>query len=655
MNFSQIFLICLMLMTGLSFAMSFSEEVRVNNESACLVIPRTLLFGNPEKTSAQLSPDGTKIAFLAPDKNNVLNVWVRDVVNSGKEMQITKDARRGIRQFFWQYDQKHILYIQDQEGDENWHLYQTTIDTQETKDLTPFSGIKVELLAKDPHFPDTILLTMNKRDPQSMDVYRLYLPTGELQMDTQNPGGVFSWEADHALQVRMCKSYLPDGSTLIRIRDHKDSPWRDWLQVGPMDSVEIQNFSADNQHVYLMSNLESDTKALYKMHIVSKEKVLLAKDQEYDLSTLFLNPLTYVPEMVSVEKEKPDWVVLDPQLKTDFHFLSTRCKGPFYLASRDIENQRWIVVSQSDQRPSHFYIYHRKTGSFDFLFSSQPELEKYVLSPMKPISFKARDGMILHGYVTLPSHKSSRNLPTVLLVHGGPWARDFWGLSSQVQWLANRGYAVLQINYRGSEGYGKKFLNAGNKEWANAMHADLLDGKKWMIEQGYTDPEKVAIYGGSYGGYATLVALTFTPEEFCCGVDIVGPSNLITLLQTLPPYWNPLKAVMDLRIGKLESEIDFLKSRSPLFKADQIKKPLLIAQGANDPRVKQAESDQIVRAMREKSIPVNYLLFGDEGHGFARPENRLKFYAATEAFLAKHLGGIQEAASAEENWESVLR
>ncbi len=619
------------------------------------LIPRKLLFGNPEKAAPHISPDGTKLAYLAPDAEDVLNVWLRDLQKPGQDRQITQDHKRGIRSFLWQFDHQHILYIQDKDGDENWHLYQTNIDTQATKDLTPYEGVKVEVFAYDHRFPHDMLVLMNKRDPTLFDVYRLNLQTGQLQLDTENPGGVIGWSADHQLRVRASQAYAEDGSTLIRVRNQVTDPWRDFFKVDPTDVVTLLEFSPDNQALYLITNVGVNTTRLMKANIATGDQTFVVDDPQYDISEVMVNPTTYELEAVGVEKERYEWIVLDPQLKADFNHLAQTLKGPFRITSTDLSNQNWIVAAQSDQRPTHFYLYKRPTKKLDFVFTTQPALERYRLSPMQPITFQARDGLTLHGYLTLPVGQKPQHLPTVLLVHGGPWVRDSWGLQPQVQWLANRGYAVLQINYRGSTGYGKAHLNAGNREWAAKMHNDLLDGKEWMIRQGYADPQKVAIYGGSYGGYATLVGLTFTPDAFCCGVDVVGPSNLITLLQTFPPYWKPLKASMDLRIGKLETEEDFLKSRSPLFKADQIKKPLLIGQGANDPRVKQAESDQIVAAMRDKKLPVDYLLFADEGHGFARPENRLKFYAAAEDFLSRYLGGRREPPTAGENWDSLKR
>lgn len=619
------------------------------------LIPREYLFGNPEKTSAKISPDGTQLAYLAPDEKNVLNVWVRDLRSNAKERQVTADQKRGIREFLWQFDNSHILYIQDKDGDENHHLYQTHIDTHETKDLTPYEGVKVELLHADPAFPNEMLIQMNRRDPKNFDVYRVNFVSGQLALDTENPGGVMHWVADHHLQVRVAQSHTADGSTLVRVRDDVSSPWRDFLTFGPLDNCEVQSFTSDNNALYVMTDLDANTSRLVKINLVDGKRTLIVEDPYYDLSSLKLHPTSHALESVGVNRERHEWIVLDPQMKDDYNFLQNQLQGTFGIVSRDITNQNWIVASQSDQRPVHFYFYKRPAKELTFLFSTQPSLERYSLSAMQPITYQTRDGMTLHGYLTLPLGLEPRNLPTVLFVHGGPWARDSWGLQSSVQWLSNRGYAVMQINFRGSTGYGKAYLNAGDREWANKMHHDLLDGKEWLVSQGIADREKIAIFGGSYGGYATLVGLAFTPDEFCCGVDIVGPSNLITLLQTFPPYWSSIKVTMDRRIGKLETEEEFLKSRSPLFKANQIKKPLLIGQGANDPRVKQAESDQIVAAMRQNQLPVDYLLFADEGHGFARPENRLKFYAAAEDFLSRYLGGRCEPPADHERWDSLKR
>ncbi|MBA3721613.1 MAG: S9 family peptidase [Parachlamydiaceae bacterium] len=621
------------------------------------LIPRKLLFGNPVKTSPELSPNGEKMAYLAPDNNNVLNVWVRDLTKKASEdKMVTSDKKRGVRNFLWQYDNNHILYVQDRDGDENWHLYQTDINTNETKNLTPYDGSRIEIVDYNYKYPDDILVQINKRDKSLFDVYRINLKNGDSQLVVENTNNTINWIADHQLVIRARQSYTKDGGMLTQVRDDENAPWRDLLETDPEEiGGEVIDFTDDDQSLYLLSSLNGNTNRLLKISLKGGTPEVVLEDKEFDLSSIMTHPTKNTLEAAGVEKDRWDWIIVDPSLKKDFENLKKIEKGIFTINSRTLSNRKWIVAFRSDQRPSQFYLYNRDTGKADFLFTSQPDLEKYTLNPMTPISFQAEDGMTIHGYLTLPAGDHKKNLSTILLVHGGPWVRDTWGLNPAVQWLANRGYAVLQINYRGSKGYGKAYMNAGNREWAGKMHTDLLDGKKWMIKNGYSNPDKFAIYGGSYGGYATLVGLTFTPDEFCCGVDIVGPSNLITLLQTLPPYWAPAKVQMDRRVGKLETEQDFLKSRSPLFKANLIKKPLLIGQGANDPRVKQAESDQIVQVMRQNKLPVEYLLFPDEGHGFARPENRMKFYAATEEFLEKYLGGISERPSKEEDWESLKK
>ncbi|MBS4164464.1 Dipeptidyl aminopeptidase BIII [Candidatus Protochlamydia amoebophila] len=644
----------LIILVGL-FGWSMTNATISSQESTTL-IPRHLLFGNPEKTHPRLSPNGQYLAYLAPDAQNVLNVWLKNLKTAEKDRQVTTDKKRGIRSFLWQFDGDHILYEQDKDGDENWHLYQTHIQSNFTRDLTPYEGVKAEIVQYDPKFPQDLLVQLNLRNPQLFDVYRLDLQTRNLQLDTENQANVIRWVADHNLCIRIAQSYNDDGSMLIRTREGKDQSWKDFLKLDASEiNGEVYGFTADNRSIYLISSLQGNTAGLLLVDLTTGKQNLIVDDPVYDLSTLMTHPTTYALEAVGFDKEKFEWKALDYDVKTDFSLLSTKLNTPFKIINSDLANQKWVIASLSDQRPVHYYLYERQSKFLTFLFSAQSSLENFTLSAMSPICLSARDGMKLYGYLTLPHGKEPRNLPMILLVHGGPWARDSWGLNPTVQWLANRGYAVVQLNYRGSSGYGKHYLNAGNREWSKKMHTDLLDAKQWMIDQGYVDPHKVAIYGGSYGGYATLVGLTFTPDEFCCGVDIVGPSNLVTLLQTLPPYWAPLKAKMELRLGNLDTDAEFLKACSPLFKVDQIKKPLLIAQGANDPRVKQSESDQIVKAMREKNLPVEYLLFPDEGHGFARPENRLKFAAAAEDFLVKYLGGRSEPASSAEDWKTLRK
>lgn len=636
----------------------FSQPSKGEGQEKNELIPRQLLFGNPEKAAPRLSPSGDYLAYLAPDAQQVLNVWVRELNQPNKQDWVaTSDEKRGIRQFIWQLDNQHIIYLQDRDGDENHHVYQTNIFTMKTRDLTPYEGVKAEIVSYDSKHPHDMLVALNQRNPALFDVYRLNLVSGELTLDTENFDNILYWAADHELQVRAASGYQEDGSFVIYSRDNSQSPWHQSLVLDPNEGeTKVVGFSEDNQSIYMISSLDHDTARLLSIHLKTGERSVLAEDPQYDLSeSLMINPITYQIEAIGVERERLEWIPLDPAIVKDFDHLKQLDKGVFEVVSSDLNNQKWVVASISDQRPTLYYIYERASKQAHFLFSTKPGLEAYTLSSMMPISFTATDGMKLYGYLTLPNGQQATDLPAILFVHGGPWVRDSWGCQPMVQWFANRGYAVLQLNYRGSTGYGKQYVNAGDKEWGGKMHQDLLDGKQWLIDQGYVNPQKVAIYGGSYGGYATLAALAFTPDEFCCGVDIVGPSNLITLLQTIPPYWAPFKALMDRRLGNLERDVEYLTSCSPLHQAAQIKKPLLIGQGANDPRVKQSESDQIVEAMRKNELPVEYLLFLDEGHGFARPENRLKFCAAAEHFLSIHLGGRCEAPSTNENWESLKK
>lgn len=599
------------------------------------LIPRDVLFGNPEKAAPKISPDGKMLTYLAPDEG-VLNVWVRNVGQTNDRV-VTTDRKRGIRFYFWQPDSEHIIYLQDQEGDENWHVYQAHLETKAVRDLTPFKEVQARIVEVDPNFPDQMLVAINNRDPQVHDVYRVRLKTGEAELDTQNPGDVADWASDNAMQVRIAQVLLPDGSTEIRVRDNAQSPWRAFQKWGADESFGgVVGFTPNNNGVWLISSVDANAARLLEIDLATGESRVVSEDQQYDVSSILTHPKRHTLEAVQFVRARSDWAIVDPSLQADFDALRELSDADFGIISRDFQDKTWIVAYIEDDGPVYYYTYDRATRKPTLLFSNLPALEQYQLAGMQPVSFEARDGMTLHGYLTMPVGVAHENPPMVLNVHGGPWARDVWGLDAEAQWLANRGYAVLQVNFRGSTGYGKAYLNAGDREWAGKMHTDLIDAKDWAVDQGYADPARVALYGGSYGGYATLVGLAFTPEEFAAGVDIVGPSNLNTLIESIPPYWATVKAMFTKRVGDDE---EFLNSRSPLFKADKIIKPLLIAQGANDPRVKKAESDQIVEAMQKAKIPVEYILYTDEGHGFARPENRLHFYAKAEEFLAKYLGG----------------
>lgn len=601
------------------------------------LISRDILFGNPEKTSPRLSPDGKYLAYLAPDEHNVLQVWLR-TVGQQDDRQLTADKKRGIRIFFWTYSGEQLIYLQDADGDENWHLYLVNIQSRIVRDLTPFQGVNAQVLNLDPNFPHEILVGLNLNNPQVFDVYRINLKNGAVEFETQNPGNIVSWTADADFQIRAATATTADGGYDLLFRETTAQTWEVLRHWGPDDQGDAVLFSEDNQTLYLLGNHDTNAECLFALDLASRQEIVVAQDPDYDISRLVIHPTKRLIQAVSFYKDKQEWKLLDPNIAEDFEAIARIRPGEFSIASRDLADRNWLLAFMTDDGPVYYYAYNRESKTSTLLFSNQPKLEGLQLAAMTPISYSARDGLTIHAYLTKPVGLQTP-VPAVLLVHGGPWARDVWGYNSQAQWLANRGYAVLQVNFRGSTGYGKAFLNAGNREWAAKMHDDLIDAVNWLVEQGIAEQDRIAIMGGSYGGYATLVGLTFTPDVFACGVDIVGPSNLVTLIQTIPPYWEPLKAMFSHRVGNLETEEEFLKSRSPLFFVDRIQKPLLIGQGANDPRVKESESEQIVGAMQKAGKPVEYVLYPDEGHGFARPENRLHFYAIAEEFLAKYLGG----------------
>lgn len=607
------------------------------------LIPRTVLFGNPTKESPQISPDGHRMAYLAP-VDGVLNVWV-GVIGAEDDRPVTTDRDRGVRHYFWAFDNEHILYIQDKGGDENWLLYSTNIETGETVCLTPFENVQVQIVDYQKHFPDSMIVAMNKENPAAHDAYRLDLRTRSLVRVAENPGNVVAWIVDADLAVRAAQAASESGGFDLLVRDTEEAEWRTIVQWDADDGLTSTplGFSQDGSRIQLIDSRDWNAGRVVEQDIATGERRVIAEDPSYDAGSIMFHPDTFEIQMVGFTRSRREWVVLDESIADDVAAITQINPGDFGIYDRTVKDDVWLVGFTQDTGPVAYYAYDRATQTARLLFHNRPELLDATLAPMRPISFDARDGLTIHGYLTKPVGESDEPLPLVLNVHGGPWARDSWGYRPEPQWLANRGYACLQVNYRGSTGYGKRFLNAGDREWGGKMHDDLVDAVQWAIDQGIADPHRVAIYGGSYGGYATLVGVTRTPELFRCAVDIVGVSNLITFINSIPPYWSAFREDLYRRVGHPERDAAFLTERSPLTHVDNIQCPILIAQGANDPRVKQEESEQIVAAMKRKGIDHEYLLFEDEGHGFAKPENNLRFYAAAEAFLAKHLGGRFEA------------
>jgi len=613
------------------------------------LIPRQVLFGNPERVRPRISPDGTQLAWIAPSEG-VLNVWVAPA-NQGEDQGIdwsaarvvTDDADRGIRMFAWAHDGRHLLYLQDTGGDENWRLHDVDLETMRRRDLTPFDNVQTQLIAAEKKFPTEILIGLNRDNPQLHDVYRLDLTTGELAKEVENPGFV-GWLADSQLVVRAGFAPQPDGGLVLMVRGSAHEDWRELLSIAAEDALTSSPvaFSEDGAALLAVSSVGTNTGRLVRIDLATGAAEVLAEDPESDVTDVRLNPDTREPQIVTFLKDRSEYRVLDTGVEADLAAIRALHPGDPSFADADDADRTWLIGFTNDTGAIPYYSYDRETRTGQFLFEHQPELSRYELAPMEPFSFTSRDGLTIHGYATFPPGAGRSGLPMVLNVHGGPWARDEWGFNPEAQWLANRGYLCLQVNFRGSTGYGKAFVNAGDREWGGRMHDDLVDAVAFATGQGWADPDRVAIYGGSYGGYAALVGAAFTPELFRCAIDIVGPSNLKTLIETVPPYWAPVIAQFHRAVGDPAKDADFLWSRSPLSRADNISIPLLIAQGANDPRVKQAESEQIVAALEKAGIEHEYMLFPDEGHGFAKPENRLRFYAAAEKFLARQLGGRAE-------------
>jgi dipeptidyl aminopeptidase/acylaminoacyl peptidase len=615
------------------------------------LIPRETIFGNAEREAARVSPDGTMLAYLAPHDGKQ-SVWVR-TIGKADDRVVAHDPDRPIYLARWQGDSRHVLYQQDRGGDENYHLFQVDLVGGTPRDVTPGERVRAMPLAVDPRVPNEALVTLNARNPRLLDVHRLTLTTGVSVLDTENPGDVISWLADNALVVRAAVAQVPGGSYVIRIRDDAAAPWRALDDIPFTDGApRIVAFSPDDRALYAITAKDANASRLVRYDLATAARTVVHEHPEYEVERIYVDPGTREVVAVAVLEERLIWTAVAPSFRGDLAALRSVNAGDFLIESASADGNTLIVRYLSDALPDHYYAYDRRRRAATLLFCDRPRLLKYELAPMTPVQFVARDGLPIRGYLTLPPGLEPRCLPTVLYVHGGPWYRDRWGYEPIVQWLANRGYAVLQVNFRGSTGYGKAFLNAGNRQWAGAMRTDLLDARDWAIAQGYADPARFAIFGGSYGGYAVLTALAWTPDAFTCGVDIVGPSDLRTFMAAIPAYWEPMRKMLTERVG---DDPELLKAQSPLFRASSIRAPLLIAQGANDPRVKQQESDQIVAALRTSGIPVQYLVFDDEGHGIAQPANLERFTALAETFLARSLGGRLEPAGSDDDLESFLR
>ncbi|TDK23132.1 S9 family peptidase [Luteimonas aestuarii] len=611
------------------------------------LIPRDALFGNPERANVQLSPDGRYLSWVAP-LDGTVNVWVAPANDIAAAKAVTNDTARGIRSYFWSHRDGTLLYLRDNGGDENFHLFAVDVASGESRDLTPFDNTTAQVVGISERHPDHLLVGMNDRDAQWHDLYRVDLATGERTLVEQNTQQIGSYLTDADYGLRYATRSRPDGG--VDLLRRAGDAWEKYDEVPFEDGMttDLAGLTKDGATLYMQDSRGRNTSALFAIDTATGERTLVHEDARADLSGTLRDPATGRVQAVGVNYLRNEWTALDDGLKADLDKLKAIGPGEASVNTRTLDDKTWIVAYSAAEAPVEYYRYDREGGELTRLFSGRPALEGKPLVPQWPQEIQSRDGLTLVSYLTLPAHadhdndgKADTPVPMVLLVHGGPWARDAYGYSGYNQWLANRGYAVLSVNFRGSTGFGKDFTNAGDGEWAGKMHDDLIDAVQWAVREGVTTEDKVAIMGGSYGGYATLVGLTFTPDTFACGVDIVGPANLNTLLSTVPPYWASFFNQLVRRMGdpRTEEGQAWLTERSPLTRVDQIKRPLLIGQGANDQRVKQDESDQIVNAMVERNIPVTYALFPDEGHGFHRPENSKAFNAVAEGFLSQCLGG----------------
>jgi dipeptidyl aminopeptidase/acylaminoacyl peptidase len=599
-------------------------------------IPLRDFFKNPESRGYLLSPDGKTLSYLAPWESR-MNIWVRPTAG-GEAKRVTSEKDRDIREYFWKGD-NFLAYAQDSKGDENFHLFRVNLKTGEIKDLTPFAKVRVNLIDDlEDVSPTDILIEHNKRNKELFDAYRLNVGTGEIKMAAQNPGHVDHWVDDHKGRILAATETDGVNATLLTRPDEK-SPFKKVLTTNFREHLGVQFFTFDNKQLYAASNINRDKQAIVTIDpATGKETGMIYQNPDVDVDALAFSKKRKVLTYVTFTTEKEQRKYLDPD--TEKMFATVEQKLPGYQveqAGNDHDENQFIFAATSDRTPGSRNLFNVKTGELTKLADVAPWLKEDQLAPMKPIEYASRDGLTIHGYLTLPLGREGKNLPVVINPHGGPWYRDSWGYDPEVQFLANRGYAVLQMNFRGSTGYGRKFWEASFKQWGKKMQDDITDGVQWLIKQGVADPKRIAIYGGSYGGYATLAGVTFTPDLYAAAVDYVGPSNMFTFMKTIPPYWKPYLDSFYEMVGDPVKDKELLASESPVMHVDQIKTPLFVAQGAQDPRVNKAESDQMVASLKKRGVTVEYMVKENEGHGFHNEENKFDFYGAMEKFLDQHL------------------
>ncbi|MEZ6233046.1 MAG: S9 family peptidase [Phycisphaerales bacterium] len=633
------------------------------------LIPRDVLFANPDRAQVRLSPDGRWISYLAAF-DGVLNIWIQPADAEAQSAPpgqtiarpLTADRGRGIRRHWWTNSGRHILYMQDDQGDENWRLYSLDVTTGQAIPLTR-QGVQARVVDIPPEMAEEVLISINDRDPALHDLYVVNVATGDLRIVAIAPPETTRWITDLRGRMRMIEQATPDGG--LQLASPAGGGWQVVASIPPEDMVttRVLGFGPEPNALYLADSRGRDTAALVRVDLVSGQTETLAARDHVDLGPTLVHPSTGAIQAAGFTEDRLRWTAIDPGVAPDLDFLARVHDGEIIVTSRSLDDQRWLVLYRDDDGPIAFFLYIRgEQPTARFLFNHRDRLESQPLVPMHCVGIEASDGLTLPAYLSLPAGSAPaadrwgnevprprEPLPMVLLVHGGPWARDSWGYDPLHQLLANRGYAVLSVNYRASVGFGKAFVNAGDREWGGRIQQDLTDAVGWAIERGIADPQRVAIMGASFGGYAAQAGLAFTPDLYACGVSLVGPSDLTTLLESIPPYWASMRAVFQRRVGDLSTPEGraFLLDRSPLTHAGAIRRPLLLVHGANDPRVDQGESQRMAATLDAAGVPATLVVFPDEGHGLARPENNLAFVALAEAFLARHLGGRAEPMSDE--------
>lgn len=609
-----------------------------------MTIPMRDFFRLPERAHYRISPDGLTLAFMQPWERR-MNIYVQPA-SGGDAVRISAERDRDIPDYSWKGPDR-LVYTRDVGGDENDHIVVVDRRGGDARDLTPFPGVKAIVVDALDEFPDRLLVGLNRRVPEIFDVYDLDLATGTLTLVAENPGGVTSWGADHAGRIRYAVATNGVDNTYL-YRDEGSGAFREVLTTSFRDTFAPQCFTADNRRLYAASNLGRDKLAIVLVDpATAREEELVYVRDDVDVAGIAWSKARKRASFVAYQTAKAERHYLDPDAESLYETLEAKLPGyEIAIQSATDDETRMIVAAFNDRTQGMRYVYDRAADRLTPLGAVAPWLPEADMAAVRPISYRTRDGLVIHGYLTLPNGAPPKGLPVVVNPHGGPWYRDGWGFNPELQFLANRGYAVLQMNFRGSTGYGRTFWEASFKEWGGTMQDDITDGVRWLIAEGIADPRRICIYGGSYGGYAVLAGLTKTPELYACGIDYVGVSNLFTFMQTIPPYWKPYLTMMYEMVGDPERDRVLLTERSPALNTERIRAPLLIAQGARDPRVNKDESDQMVAALKARGIDVPYIVKDNEGHGFHNEENRFEFYDAMETFLARHLGAADQPAPA---------